>query len=71
VFVVEKGEGFLGVLRFSLPFIPPVSSLGAGIIGLLVAAVPSGPNWTPPPTIPIKRKLKFSMSKLNRICVSI
>jgi hypothetical protein len=22
-------------------------------IGLLVAAVPSGPNWTPPPNIPI------------------
>jgi hypothetical protein len=28
---------------------------GAGTIGLLVAAVPSGPNWTPPPTIPIKK----------------
>jgi hypothetical protein len=24
-------------------------------IGLLVALVPSGPNWTPPPTIPIKK----------------
>jgi hypothetical protein len=24
----------------------------------LVAAVPSGPNWTPPPTIPIKKKWK-------------
>jgi hypothetical protein len=23
----------------------------------LVAAVPSGPNWTPPPTIPIKKKI--------------
>jgi hypothetical protein len=28
--------------------------LGAGTIGLLVPIVPSGPNWTPPPTIPIK-----------------
>jgi hypothetical protein len=39
-----------------LPIIPPISpssqSSGAGTIGLLVAAVPSGPNWTPPPTIP-------------------
>jgi hypothetical protein len=24
-------------------------------MGLLVAAVTSGPNWTPPPTIPIKK----------------
>jgi hypothetical protein len=28
---------------------------GAGTIGLLVAAVPSGPNSTPPPIIPIKK----------------
>jgi hypothetical protein len=53
------GAGFLLVLRFPLPIIPPISpssySPGAGTIGLLVSAVPSGPNWTPPPTIPIKK----------------
>jgi hypothetical protein len=27
---------------------------GPGTIGLLVTAVPSGPNWTPRPTIPIQ-----------------
>jgi hypothetical protein len=26
-----------------------------------VAAVPSGPNWTPPPTIPIKKKIKHGV----------
>jgi hypothetical protein len=49
----DTGAGFLWVLRFPLPIIPPISpsseSTGAGIIGLLVAAVLSGPNWTPPP----------------------
>jgi hypothetical protein len=45
---------FLRVLLFPLPiYIPPISlsswSLGAGIIGLLVIAVPSGLNWTQPP----------------------
>jgi hypothetical protein len=49
--------GFLLVLRFLLAIISPISpsseSSGADTIGLLVAAVPSGPNWTPPPTIPI------------------
>jgi hypothetical protein len=53
------GAGFLRVLRFPLPIIPPISpsseSPGASIIGLLVASVSSGPNWTPPPTIPIKK----------------
>jgi hypothetical protein len=48
------GAGFLRVLRFPLPIIiPPISpsskSPGAGTIGLLVTAVPSGSNWTPPP----------------------
>jgi hypothetical protein len=48
------GAGFLRVLRFPLPIIiPPISPLslspGAGTIGQLVAAVRSGPNWTPPP----------------------
>jgi hypothetical protein len=59
-FVMDKsgtGAGFIRVLRYPLPSIPsnpPLSySPGAGTIGLLVAAVPSGPNWTPPPTIPI------------------
>jgi hypothetical protein len=51
------GAGFLRVLQLPLPIIPPISlssqSPGAGTIGLLVAAVPSGPNWTPPPTITI------------------
>jgi hypothetical protein len=49
-----SGAGFLRVLRFPLPIILPISpssySPGAGTIGLLVAAVPSRPNWTPPPT---------------------
>jgi hypothetical protein len=27
-----------------------------------VAVVPSGPNWTPPPTIPIKKKLEDTKS---------
>jgi hypothetical protein len=39
------GAGFLRVLRFPLSIIPP----------LLVAAVPCGPNWTPPPPPPIKK----------------
>jgi hypothetical protein len=51
------GAGFLRVFRFPLPIIPPISasslSTGAGTIGLLVAAVPSGPNWTPPYTVTI------------------
>jgi hypothetical protein len=51
------GAGFLRVLRFPLPIIPPISPSsylpGAGTIGLLAAAVPSGTNLTPPPTIPI------------------
>jgi hypothetical protein len=38
------GAGFLRVLRFP----PPNISTGAGTIGLLVAAVPSGPKWTTP-----------------------
>jgi hypothetical protein len=53
------GAGFLWVLRFPLSIIPPISpssySPGAGTIGQLVAAVPSGPNWTPPPPMPIKK----------------
>jgi hypothetical protein len=51
------GAGFFRVLQFPLPVVPPISpssqSPGARIIGLLVAAVPNGPIWTPPPTIPI------------------
>jgi hypothetical protein len=57
------GAGFHRVLRFPLPIIPPISpsslSPGASRIGLLVAAVPSGPNWTPPPTMPIKKLLDY------------
>jgi hypothetical protein len=26
--------------------------------------VPSGPNWTPPPTIPIKKNFTFSVSNV-------
>jgi hypothetical protein len=51
------GAGFLQVLRFPLPiFIPPNSpslSPGADTIGQSVAAVPSGPSWTPPLTMRI------------------
>jgi hypothetical protein len=48
------------VLRFPLPiFIPPNSpsskSPGAGTIGHSVADVPSGPCWTPPPNMRIKK----------------
>jgi hypothetical protein len=50
------GAGFIRVHRFPLPSITPISpssqSPGAGTICLLMAAVPSGPNWTPPSTIP-------------------
>jgi hypothetical protein len=54
------GAGFLRELRFPPSIIiPPIStssySPAAGTIGLLVVAVLSGPNWTPPPTIPIKK----------------
>jgi hypothetical protein len=52
------GAGFLRLLRFPLPIIIPLisplsQSPGAGTIGLLMAAVPSGPNWAPPPITPI------------------
>jgi hypothetical protein len=52
-----SGAGFLRVLRFPLPIIPPISpssqSPGDSTIGLLVAAVSSELNWTPSPTISI------------------
>jgi hypothetical protein len=62
------GAGFLRVLRFALPIvIPPISpssySPRAGIIGLLVAAVPSGPNWTP---YQFKKIKKFIMKESLR-----
>jgi hypothetical protein len=48
------GAGFLRVLRFPLPIIPPISpsslSPEAGTIDLLVAAVPSEATWIPPTT---------------------
>jgi hypothetical protein len=54
------GAGFLRVLRFPLPIISPISpssySPGAGTVGLLVAAVPSGPNWIHPPLYQLKKK---------------
>jgi hypothetical protein len=40
---------------FSIIILTP----GAGAIGLLVAAVPSEPNWTPPPTMLIKKKKRL------------
>jgi hypothetical protein len=46
------GASFFRVLRFPLPIIPPISpsqSPRAGTVGLLVATVPSGHSWTPPP----------------------
>jgi hypothetical protein len=47
-----------GLLRLPLPIIPPISpsplSSGAGTIVLIVAAMPSGPNWTPLPTFQLK-----------------
>jgi hypothetical protein len=62
------GAGFLRVLRFPLPIIPPISpssqSPGAGTIGLLVATVPGGPNWTPLPHYTNLKKLLVLM-KLN------
>jgi hypothetical protein len=79
--------GFLRVLRFPLQIISPISpssySAGAGTIGLLVAAVPSGTNWTPPPTIPIKKLIRcniledydvtilFTENRINAICPSV
>jgi hypothetical protein len=54
----DAGAGFLRVLRFPLPiFIPPNSpssqSPGAGIIGQLVADVPSVPSLDSTPTMQI------------------
>jgi hypothetical protein len=51
----DAGAGFLRVLRFPLPiFIPPNSpfsqSLGAGVVGQLVADVPSGPSLDSTPS---------------------
>jgi hypothetical protein len=62
-FVVDKAaleQVFSGYFGFPPPIIiPPISpssqSQGAGTIVLLVAAVPSGPNWNPPSTISIKK----------------
>jgi hypothetical protein len=55
----STGAGFLRVLRFPLPIIPPISpssySPGAGTIGLLLTAMPSGSNWTPPPLNQFKK----------------
>jgi hypothetical protein len=53
--------GFLRVLRFPLPFIPPISpssqSPGAGTISQWVADVPSGPSLDSTlPTMQIKKK---------------
>jgi hypothetical protein len=55
------GAGFLRVLRFPLPFIPPnypfSKSPGAGTIGQWMADVPSGSSSdSTPPTMQIKKK---------------
>jgi hypothetical protein len=48
------GAGFLRVLRFPLTIIPPIIIITRVWHNWpLVTAVPSGANWTPPPTIPI------------------
>jgi hypothetical protein len=54
------GAGFLRALKFPLPvFIPTIlhhhNHLGQATIGQSVAAVPSGPSSTPPPTKRIKK----------------
>jgi hypothetical protein len=59
------GAGFLRVLRFPVSiFIPSNSpssqSPGAGTIGHSVADVPSGPIWTPPPTMQIKKNVAIA-----------
>jgi hypothetical protein len=66
------GAGFLRVLRFPLPpfgFPCHQSSFhqilhhhnhpGAGTIGHSVTDVPSGPIWTPPPTMRTKKKQRY------------
>jgi hypothetical protein len=55
----ERHWGRFSTEYFSFPyqsfhqFLHHHNYTGAGTIGFLVAAVPSGPNWTPPPSIPI------------------
>jgi hypothetical protein len=73
-FVVNKaalGQVFSEYFGFPLPIITPISlssqSPGAGTIGLLVAAVPSGPNWTPPPP-PNYTNLKKKFLLFKRSC---
>jgi hypothetical protein len=44
---------------------PSSQSPGAGTIGLLVAAVPSGPNWTSKPTTPFKKKMAIGWVNNN------
>jgi hypothetical protein len=36
-----------------------------------VAAVPSGPNWTPPPTIPIYDENRYALNTLIHIAVDV
>jgi hypothetical protein len=61
-FVVDRGRfssstsGFPCQLSFH-QCLHHHKSPGVGTIGLLEAAVTSGPNWTPPPTIQIKKKI--------------
>jgi hypothetical protein len=60
------GASFLRVLRFPLPIITPISpsslSPGAGTTGLLVAAVPSGPNWDSNPHYTNLKKISFTFT---------
>jgi hypothetical protein len=60
--------GFLGALLFPLPVIIPPNSPslklpGEGTIALLVAGMRNGPNWTPPPTIRIKKNVYTSFTQ--------
>jgi hypothetical protein len=61
------GAGFLEYFGFPCQssfhqFLHHHNHPGLGTIGLLVAAVPSGPNWTPLSTIPIKKNLNMASS---------
>jgi hypothetical protein len=40
-------------------------------MGVLMAAVPSGPNWTPPPTIPIKKNGNQIDPSLCQVCITV
>jgi hypothetical protein len=62
------GAGFHRVLQFPLPIIispisPSSKSPGAGTLGQLVAAMTSGPHWTPPSAISINHLIFIHISE--------